>query len=80
MTKQVVRILSIRKARKVVNRIRVYAVVQSISRGLKLNHITVLYSRRSGRCACEGNFLGGHECQHLVAVKRAAIRKRLIAA
>jgi hypothetical protein len=78
MTKSV-RVLSIRKAENPRRGILIYATVQSVSRPHKINHTVTFHRRRGWECACEaGSF--GNPCHHVEPVKRAAIRKKMIAA
>ena len=70
------RVLNLRKAKKIVNNILFYGVVQSHSRPNKLSH-TVLVKRKSRHsrarrfsCTCEAGSLGqSTNCRHIRAVR-----------
>lgn len=63
-----VRILSFNRTSKPVNGIRVYATVQSRTRGARLNH-TVSKHGRTWRCSCESNSLAGRTCAHIHRIR-----------
>jgi len=74
-----IRILSLRKAVHPRKGILLYATVQSASRPHKINHTVTYHKRRGFECSCEaGSF--GNPCHHTEPVKRAAIRRKLLAA
>ena len=67
------KVISLNKAVRPRNHVTIYAVVQSRSRGMKLNHL-VVKRMRQWLCACEDYLMhnprGG--CDHIKAVRRAA--------
>ena len=65
------RVLSLRKADAPRFGVLAYGVVQSVSRGSRVNH-TVVKRGRKWACSCEDHIFRGTNCKHIQAARRRA--------